>query len=315
MTTGSPEDSDAALHGDSYGESAEAAVDRAYRHCQAVTRARARNFSYGIRLLPPVKRRALCAVYAFARRIDDVGDGDLPPDDKLRHLGAARARLAAIGAGAEGAPDEVLLALADAAARLPIPLDAFHEVIDGCEADVRGTRYETFHELHGYCRCVAGSVGRLSLGVFTSSDPPHAVPLADALGVALQLTNILRDLLEDRRDERIYLPAEDLDRFGCSLELDDSGGFADPPEKLAQLVAFEAARAEDWYARGLRLLPLLDPRSAACCATMADIYHRLLRRIAADPGTVLRGRASLPGWEKGLLAARALASAVRVNTT
>ncbi|MGH3327040.1 MAG: phytoene/squalene synthase family protein, partial [Streptomycetales bacterium] len=294
MTTGNPEDNDASFPGDSD----ERAIEGAYLHCQAVTRARARNFAYGIRLLPPVKRRALCAVYAFARRIDDVGDGDLPPGEKLRHLGDARAQLAAIGARSD---DPVLVALADAAGHLPIPLGAFHEVIDGCEADVRGIRYETFQELHGYCRCVAGSVGRLSLGVFTSTDPPRAVPLADALGVALQLTNILRDLLEDRRDERIYLPAEDLDRFGCSLELDDSGGFADPPEKLAQLVTFEAARAEDWYARGLRLLPLLDPRSAACCATMADIYHRLLRRIAADPGTVLRGRVSLPGWEKGLL--------------
>src|SRR5699024_3066286 len=153
---------------------------------------------------------------------------------------------------------------------------------------------------------VAGSVGRLSLGVY---DPPalgRARPLADALGVALQLTNILRDLYEDSLNGRIYLPRHDLERFGCTLEVDPAGGLADPPDSFGALVRFEAERAELWYASGLRLLPLLDHRSAACTAAMAGIYHRLLRRIADNPENVRGQRLSLPAGEKLAVAGRAL---------
>ena len=204
----------------------------AYRHCEEITTSQARNFSYGIRLLPPPKRRALSAVYAFARRIDDIGDGDLPAAQKLAALGQARAsvdRLAGRGSTRPGPDDPalradpVLVALADAGHRFPIPLQAFGELIDGCEADVRGTSYATFEDLRHYCRCVAGSIGRLSLGVFGTPDVSTAEPLADALGVALQLTNILRDIREDYRSGRVYLPAEDFDRFGAALRPNGSG--------------------------------------------------------------------------------------------
>jgi phytoene synthase len=277
-------------------------VDTAYRRCEQITRSRAANFAYGIRLLPPTKRRALSAVYATARRIDDIGDGTLPPRTKLDQLERTRAALRLLPATA--GDDPVLTALADAAARMPIPLAAFDELIDGCAADVTGRPYATFDDLHWYCRCVAGSIGRLALGVFGVADPGRAASLADALGVALQLTNILRDLVEDRVDGRIYLPAEDLDRFGCDLELAD-GRFTDPPERLAELVRFQARRAAHWYDIGLALLPLLDRRSAACTAAMAGIYRRLLARIAADPLAVTRRRVSLPGPEKAWVAARA----------
>ncbi|MGC9665224.1 presqualene diphosphate synthase HpnD [Planosporangium sp. 12N6] len=279
------------------------AVDAAYRQCEAITRREARNFSYGIRLLPTPKRRALSAVYATARRIDDIGDGDLTDDEKLTRLGAARESLHRLPAGAAG--DPVLLALADAASHLPIPLDAFDELINGCAADVNGTTYATFDDLVWYCRCVAGSIGRLSLGVFGTGEPERAAGLADSLGIALQLTNILRDLREDRGNGRVYLPKEDLDRFGCTLE-PDGDGFAGPPEAFTALVRFEAARAERWYETGLRLLPMLDARSAACTAAMAGIYHRLLARIARDPLAVTRSRLSLPPREKAWVAARAL---------
>ncbi|MCW3840538.1 presqualene diphosphate synthase HpnD [Micromonospora yasonensis] len=278
-------------------------VDAAYRHCERVTRTQAANFSYGIRLLPPAKRRALSAIYATARRIDDIGDGTLPPDDKLDLL--AQNREALHGLPGRSGGDPVLTALGHAATRLPIPLAAFDELIDGCAADVTGRRYDSFDDLVWYCRCVAGSIGRLSLGVFGATDPGRAAPLADALGVALQLTNILRDLVEDRATGRIYLPAADLDRFGCSLRL-EGAGFTDPPERLAALVRFQAGRAAAWYDTGLRLLPLLDRRSAACTAAMAGIYRRLLARIAADPLAVTRSRVSLPGREKAWVAARAL---------
>ena len=330
-------------------------IHAAYRHCEQITWTQARNFSYGIRLLPPAKRQALAAVYAFARRIDDIGDGDLPKPAKLTALAGARASVTALGAqrnlplqngkpaganrkpsGGNGWPsgaasdgDLVLVALTDAAGRFDIPLPAFGELIDGCEADVRGATYRTFDDLLHYCRCVAGSIGRLSLGVFGTADVATAAPLADALGVALQLTNILRDIREDYLGGRIYLPAEDFERFGCSLENGalqkvpegngslPSGHFARAPgdggneDKLAALVEFEAQRASTWYARGLTLIPLLDRRSAASAGAMAGIYFRLLQRIAASPRAVLERRMSLPAREKAMVAARSLAVALR----
>lgn len=280
----------------------------AYRCCERIVRTRARNFSYGIRLLPPPKRRALSAVYAFARRIDDIGDGGGPPGGRLTRLCAARA---ALHAPEPDRDDLVLVALRDAARRYPIPLRAFDDLIDGCAADVQGARYDRADDLVTYCRCVAGSIGRLSLGVFGARDVRAATPPADALGVALQLTNILRDVREDRLAGRIYLPAEDLGRFGCTLDLAPDGGFADPPERLETLIRFEVERARGWYYRGLRLLPLLDRRSAACAAAMAGIYQNLLERIAADPAAALSARSALPTWEKAMVAARALVGAGR----
>ncbi|MFG1850203.1 presqualene diphosphate synthase HpnD [Actinomadura geliboluensis] len=281
----------------------------AYRHCENIVRTQARNFSYGIRLLPPPKRRALSAVYAFARRIDDIGDDhDAPPATRLARLAAERERLADAAAHPS---DPVLVALSDAAHRHPIPLEAFGELIDGCEADVRGATYDTFDDLLWYCRCVAGAVGRLSLGVFGTSDPGTAVPRADALGVALQLTNILRDVREDGLSGRVYLPAKDLVRFGCTLERDGSGRLTDDPGRLAGLIRFEANRAEEWYATGLQLLPMLDRRSSACAGAMAGIYRHLLRRIKADPLTALDTRTSLPTWEKAAVSAMAMSGVHR----
>src|SRR5215469_9870685 len=316
-------------------------VHAAYRHCEEITWSQARNFSYGIRLLPPAKRQALAAVYAFARRIDDIGDGDLPKPAKLAALAQARASVTGLAipahapagsdgpsGGSDGRPgadspppggDLVLVALADAAGRFDIPLAAFGELIDGCEADVRGTTYRTFDDLLHYCRCVAGSIGRLSLGVFGTDDVATAAPLADALGVALQLTNILWDVREDYLGGRVYLPSEDFERFGCSLENGPlQRGPAQPGpgdnvngDKLAALVEFEAQRASAWYTKGLALMPLLDWRSAASAGAMAGIYFRLLERIAATPRVVLERRMSLSTREKALVAARSLAVALR----
>ena len=287
-----------------------AAIQAAYEHCEQVTRTQARNFSYGIRLLPPDKRRALSAVYAVARRIDDIGDGTLPAEDKLSALREVRVQLTRLpGEDCAGSADPTFLALADASRRYPIPLGAFGELIDGCEADVRGTSYATFSELEHYCRCVAGSIGRLSLGIFGSREPGVAEPLADALGVALQLTNILRDIREDFGTGRVYLPAEDLARFGCSMTPGGRDGQAGlrADAALEQLVRFEAQRALRWYAVGLRLMPLLDRRSAACTGAMAGIYLRLLERISAEPGAALARRLSVPARAKAMVAVRSLA--------
>jgi phytoene synthase len=274
----------------------------AYLYCENVTKTEARNFYYGIRLLPAAKRSVLCAVYALARRIDDIGDGDLPTGEKLAALTALRAELAAL----DGSTDPVLVAVADAARRFPIPLGAFGELVDGVEWDVTGRTYATFADLVDYCRCVAGSVGRLCLGVFGSKPHPQAAEYADVLGIALQQTNILRDIREDLGNGRIYLPQEDLDRFGVELRLDEQGMLVDKDGELAALIRFSADRARGWYTDGLQLVPLLDRRSAASCLAMAGIYRRLLSRIEANPSLVYDRRLSLSGWAKAGVAVRAL---------
>ena len=294
-------------------------ADEAYAQCEQITWEQARNFAYGIRLLPPDKRRALAAVYAFARRIDDIGDGDLPAQEKTTQLEAARQQVKALVAKVKGDAqaaavlddgDPVLVALADTGARFPTPLEAFEELIDGCLADVNQATYKTFDDLLWYCRCVAGSIGRLSLGIYGPTHPERQNKLADDLGVALQLTNILRDVREDFLNDRIYLPKEDLDKFGIEFA---PFGSPEPflseamPARFANLVEFEANRAREWYGSGLRLLATIDRRSAACTGAMAGIYRRLLERIARNPHAVLEGRQSLPGSEKLLVAAEALA--------
>jgi 15-cis-phytoene synthase len=330
----------------------DAAVALAYKHCERITRARARNFYYGIALLPPRKRSAMCALYAMARRIDDVGDGvtvpaiapasvgppDMGPSDpglsgtsqprtgqpgigqpgmgqpadgdgRVTALAEIRTSLSLLSKAANGVPassvapgDPVLTALADTVQSFPLPISALEELTEGCEWDLAGRRYESFEDLVAYCRLVAGTIGRLSLSIYGSTDPDKAEPLADALGVALQLTNILRDLLEDRDVMgRVYLPTEDLERFGISPQL--SGA----PDDLLALICFESGRAATWYDRGLKLLPLLDSRSRACTAAMAGIYRRLLDRIRVRPDCVLHGRVSLSSAEKAAVAAMALA--------
>jgi len=307
-------------------------LTEAYRECERITWTQARNFAYGIRLLPANKRRGLAVIYAFARRIDDIGDGTMPAEQKIAALEDARRAVLDLRSREDPATreDPVLLALADVQRNFPVPMGAFGELIDGCVADVRGTSYETFEDLLHYCRCVAGSIGRLSLGIFgTSQDPEQAARLADSLGVALQLTNILRDVREDYQNGRVYLPAEDLAKFDCAgLGGDDPpqtppahGGAARPPvppgppeppgPQFARLIEFEAERARDWYATGMRLLPMLDRRSAACTGAMAGIYRRLLDRIAAQPAAVLRGRVSLSAGEKAVVAVKALAGRTR----
>ncbi|MEU6803746.1 presqualene diphosphate synthase HpnD [Streptomyces neyagawaensis] len=287
-----------------------APVLAAYSYCEAVTGQQARNFAYGIRLLPTPKRRAMSALYAFSRRVDDIGDGALTAEVKTARLEETRSLLARIRAGTvdEDDTDPVVVALAHTARRFPVPLDALDELIDGVLMDVRGETYETWDDLKVYCRCVAGAIGRLSLGVFgtepAARGAERAPEYADTLGLALQLTNILRDVREDAQGGRTYLPGDDLAKFGCSA------GFAGqlPPadSDFAGLVHFEVRRARALFAEGYRLLPMLDRRSGACVAAMAGIYRRLLDRIEREPEAVLRGRVSLPGREKAYVAVRGL---------
>jgi phytoene synthase len=338
---------------------------RAYAHCEAITRRRAANFYYGIRLLPAQRRRAMCAVYAFARRVDDIGDGTLPRAQKLEQLERQAQQLPALGAAAHGAgppaggvrgddapagetggADLVIAALADASARFALPQKALSELIEGVRMDVEEARYEHFDELVLYCRHVAGAIGRLCLAIFSagqaSAQSASARSLADDLGVAMQLTNILRDLREDAENGRVYLPAQELRRFGVLGEEErrpaaqvltalarasaDAGGAArrnvtgegahelERHERLCELMRFQAQRAQGWFDRGMGLAPLLDGRSAACVLAMAGIYRKLLDRVQARPERALAERIALPGWEKAWVAVTSmLASEIRTR--
>ena len=228
----------------------------------------------------------MCAIYAFARRVDDTAEGNLRHAEKLRLLAEARA-----GIPRDGTPrpiDPVLVALRDVNRRFPIPLTSLDDLIDGAESDVRGATYDTFEDLVHYCRQVAGSVGRLSVAVMGSRDPAAAAQLADDLGVAMQLTTILRDVVRDFQRGRVYLPREDFELFGCP---------ADPsaaPELLGRMIRHQARRNRDWYDRGLAVVPLLDIRGAAYVEALAGPHTRLLERIERSPTDLPRGRISLP---------------------
>lgn len=338
--------------------SSAAEIADAYSHCEAVTRRQAANFFYGIRLLQRDRRRAMCAAYAFARRVDDIGDGKLAREEKLRLLDREARALEAIaraGCGGAGTPrssaerngasagaggeDPVMVALADAQRRFALPIEALGELIEGVRMDISEIAYETFDDLLPYCRRVAGAIGLVCLAIFGLREPAgpdanRARALADDLGVALQLTNILRDVREDAQNGRVYLPTEDLRRFGVIAEGqpaaslpetaaavlgalerangaagDGDGGDSQELERLTALVRFEAGRAAEWFDHGLQLAPLLERRSAACVLAMAGIYRRLLERIVAQPEQAVRRRMSLPAHQKAWVAARVMLGA------
>jgi phytoene synthase len=280
-------------------------VVEAYDHCESLTRRAAANFYYGIGLLPREKRRATCAVYAFARRVDDIGDGGIERGEKLALLDAAERSM---GALSTSSMDPVMVALADARARFGLPVAALEDLIAGVRMDVTGTSYERFEDLLVYCRRVAGSVGLLCLAIFGAREPERARGLADELGVAMQLTNILRDLREDASNGRVYLPREDLVRY----QLSGDGRYEGEQGQLDALMRFQVRRAGEWFESGLELVPLLDRRSGACVLAMANIYRGVLDRIEDDPEAARAKRVSLPIWQKGWVATRSvLAASVR----
>ncbi len=213
-------------------------LEDAYRVAEDITRTQALNFHYGIRLLPSGKRSALCAVYALARRIDDIGDGDLPREQKVAELSLVRKSLGNL----DHSSDPVLVAMADSARRFPIPVSAFEELIDGVQMDVEGVTYQDFADLVVYCRRVAGSIGRLCLSIFGPVEP-HTSRYADQLGIALQQTNILRDVREDLLNGRIYLPQGELDRFGVRLAVDELGELDDADGRRTGRVRLVADRS------------------------------------------------------------------------
>ena len=280
-------------------------VEQAYAEVERLTRVRARNFAYGIMVLPRPKRQAIAAVYAFARRVDDLADGELPLQEKrarLEDLGAALAR--------DPGEDATLVALADARRRYPIPDAALEALVAGGLQDTEQTRYATFDDLHAYCRKVAGAVGAACVPIYGTRDSPlrgpggGAVERGETLGVALQLINILRDVAEDWRLGRVYLPQDELARFGVAEDDIAAGRLT---AEWRALGAFQAERARAWLGEGLQLLDLLDRRSALCVATFAGLYREILERIEARGFDVFDGSVGLSAPAKLRVVGKALA--------
>ena len=263
-------------------------VQEAYAEVGRITRREAKNFAYGIMVLPRAKRRAIAAIYAFARRVDDVADGELPPEEKRAGLEELRAAL-------DGdPPDPVFVALRDARDRFGIPREPLAALVDGGLQDTEQSTYADFAELRGYCEKVAGAVGLACASVYGSDDTEHAM----TLGIALQLINIIRDVDEDRRLDRVYLPQDELGAFGVE-ELA-------PSPQFRELMAFQAARARAHLADGLRLLDSLDRRSALCVGTFAGLYRETLDRIASAGFDVFGEKTRLSTPRKLAVVARGL---------
>jgi len=262
-------------------------TDEAYAEVERLTRKRARNFAYGIMLLPKPKRRGIAAVYAFAREVDDIAD------DPALAMALKREKLERLHLAIEEAPgdDAMLVALADARSRYPISSRALHDLIDGGLQDTEQARYASFDDLLAYCRRVAGAVGVACVAVYGADQPQRA----ETLGVALQLINIMRDVREDWELGRVYLPQDELASFGVSEE-DISEGRVSAAWQA--LMAYQAARARAYLEDGLALRASLDARSSACVSTFANLYRATLERIERSGFDVFDGPPKLSALTK-----------------
>jgi phytoene synthase len=301
----------------------------AYAFCRAIARREAKNFYWAFRVLPRPKSDAMCAVYAFMRRADDIADDESKPLDARRAemnswLDAWRSsRSSPFGTDA----DPVFLALSDTQRRFNIPNSLLEELVAGTTMDLEvrgpGTReqgtadtngaihtYATFDDLYRYCYLVASVVGLVCIRIFGYSDA-RAEKLAEETGVAFQLTNILRDVKEDVERGRVYLPLDLLDEFGVSLdELRTLAAGRAMTDRERAMLATLAIRAEKYYLAAGKLTPLIDRDSRAALWVLVTIYHRLLARIAARRMEVFGNRVALSTAEKfGVLACGATMAA------
>ncbi|HXX28348.1 MAG TPA: phytoene/squalene synthase family protein [Terriglobales bacterium] len=288
----------------------------AYSVCRSIARSSAKNFYYAFLVLPPPKRQALCAVYAFMRRCDDIADEPgLPMYERRQKL---EAWLDSFHRAASGlaTDDPVLLGLTDSQRRFGIPIELLDQLAYGTEMDVGEddqligesnapiltVRYKTFEDLRLYCYRVASVVGLVCIRVFGYRDR-RAEALAEKLGLAFQLTNIIRDVKEDAAMGRIYFPEEDLAKFGISPgEL----GSAAKAKRLRPLLEMEARRAFEYYRAGDQLIPLVEEDSQPALWVLVTIYRRLLQKIASRRYDVLSGKVTLPLGEKLAVLVRGL---------
>lgn len=268
-------------------------AEDAYAECSRITRREARNFAWGIMLLPRPKRVALTALYAFARRIDDIADGPWPAQDRRARLEEARVTLEVLPVAPPD--DPVLVALADTLVRYPVPRGALADLIEGALWDVERSCYASWGDLREYCRRVAGTIGVSCTAVYGPSDPQRARPLAETLGLALQQINIMRDVAEDWTLGRVYLPQDELARFGVTGE-DIAAGRTGPGWR--GLMAHQASRARGLLGEGLGLLDLLDRRSSLCVRTLTGIYAGVLDEIERREWDVFGDRPRLTALGK-----------------
>jgi 15-cis-phytoene synthase len=285
-------------------------IAEAYRICREIARKEARNFYYSFLALPEAKRDAICAVYAFMRHADDLSDDEsLSVSERQANLSQWLAAWHDASPGGV-ADDPVFVALRDAQKRFEIPSELLEQLVEGTTMDLRRgdasrakdsksfDTYETFDELYRYCYLVASVVGLVCIRIFGYRDP-HAEKLAEETGIAFQLTNILRDVREDAERGRIYLPLEDLRRFGVTPEqlaqAHNGHGLTEP---VRNLLHWEALRAEKYYESGEKLLPLIDADSRPALWVLITIYHRLLLKIKGLGYNVFSGRVSVPAYEK-----------------
>jgi phytoene synthase len=280
-------------------------LEESYRFCAAVARREARNFYAAFRLLPASRRRSMCALYAFLRHSDDLADEPGSAPAKARALDAWRQALDAALAG-DGGAWPGLPALADTVERFAIPAHLLHAVIEGVSMDIQPRGFATFAELADYCYHVASVVGLSCLHIWGyRSEGGQAERLAERCGIALQLTNILRDIRDDAEHGRIYLPRDDLLRFG--VEPRELAAAGPPSDRVRSLLAFEGQRAYEYYEAARPLATLVDPVGRPVLRTIVGIYRALLDEIARRDYHVLDGRISLPAWRKITIALRALA--------
>jgi 15-cis-phytoene synthase len=281
-------------------------LDASYRFCGALSRHQARNFYYSFLVLPPPLRRSMCALYAFMRQTDDLADDPAPGRDRDAILDRWRLDVhEALDTGGSTAWPG-LAALAATVERHAIPRQYLDDVIDGVAMDLHPQPFATFDELHGYCYRVASAVGLCCLHIWGyRSDDGRAESLAEACGVALQLTNILRDVREDAENGRIYLPQEDLDRFGVGR---DELVAHQPTDRVRALFAFQGQRAYAYYEKAQPLAELVDPVGRPVLGTIVGIYRTLLDEIARRDYDVLAERVALPPWRKVAIMVRSMPS-------
>jgi len=273
-------------------------VEESYAYCRRVARTRAKNFYYSFLLLSSQQRKAMCAIYAFMRQSDDLSD---EPGANRPALESWRGEMEDALAGRfSGNP--VWPAFHHTVRRFGIPHQYFREMIEGVVSDLEPRRFENFAELYHYCYQVASVVGLTAVHIF-GFDTPSALPLAEKCGVAFQLTNILRDIREDAERGRVYLPREDLQRFGVS---EDDLRAGRPSVGFLEMARFEAARTRAYYQDSAPLLDLIHPRSRPSLVALITIYSRLLERIEQANYDVFTRRVRLSAVEKSWILVRAL---------
>lgn len=294
----------------------ERVLKQAYAVCRAIARREARNFYYAFIALPEPRRNAICAVYAFMRQADDISDDEKLPREVRRDQ--LEKWLADWHAACESgrAIDPVFRALLDATQKFNIPMALLDELVAGTAMDLeRGSSrapdtYATFADLYRYCYMVASVVGLVCIRIFGYSDPA-AEKLAEETGVAFQLTNILRDVAEDASRNRVYLPLEDMARHGVSLDAVLHRKAGTPPSANERALLEElAARAEEYYRSGRKLVPLIDRESRPALRVLVSIYHALLERIRGANYDVFSRRASVPVARKMMIAGTGVAGMV-----